>query len=204
MEARLHLFDGSRTVITTETIPALQHYRLVHESPLYIIPFAIVDAQSDATTGWQHYEGDYQSANLEIEQLHRGITMEGEQLKRTPDFIQPVSFVKVFEYVKGARIEGKASDGSIVLIEVNVTTSQGREFVYSQTTVSNGTYVFIVPYSTGGHIDGETNFDVFAQIYKIRNGHIEGETLVWEMEKEVEVTEEDVMEGKSLSVGLMN
>ena len=204
MEARLHLFDGSSTVITAETIPALQHYRLVHESPLYIIPFAIVDEKNGATTGWQHYEGDYQSANLEIEQLHRGIKMEGEQVKRTPEVIKPVSFVKVFEYVKGARIEGKASDGSIVLIATNVTTSQGREFVYSQRTVANGSYVFIVPYSTGGPIDGATNFDVFAQTYKLKVGHIEDETLVWKTPKAVEVTEEDVMEGKSLSVDLMS
>ncbi|NQE45890.1 hypothetical protein C5S31_07710 [ANME-1 cluster archaeon GoMg2] len=176
----------------------------MHESPLYIFPFAIVDEKTGATAGWQHYEGDYQSANLEIEQLHCGIKMEGEQVKRTPEFIRPVSFVKIFEYVKGARIEGKASDGSIVLIATNMTTSQGREFVYLQRTVANGSYTFIVPYSTGKLKDGATNFDVFAQAYKIREGDIEDETLVLEMEKEVEVTEEDVMEGKSLSVDLMS
>lgn len=200
LEARLHLFDGTRTVIKTEVIPALQHYRLVHESPQYLIPFAVEDARSGDIRRWEHYEGDYQSAKTEAENLHHGVEMEGGQIKLTPEFIKPVSFVKVFEYVKGAQIVGTAPNGSLVLITANVATNQGREFAYSQTTVSNGTYTFIVPYSTGGPIDGETDFDVFAETYKIHEGHIEDETLVWETPKAVAVSEEAVLAGKTLKI----
>ncbi|MFV9678079.1 MAG: hypothetical protein ACNYVW_10585, partial [Methanosarcinales archaeon] len=69
-----------------------------------------------------------------------------------------------------------------------------------QTTVSNGTYTFIVPYSTGGPIDGETDFDVFAETYKIHEGHIEDETLVWETPKAVNVDEEAVLAGRTLEI----
>ncbi len=113
---------------------------------------------------------------------------------------QEIKFVKTFEYVKGARIEGTASNGSIVEVSTNITTNRGREFVYSATEMSNGTYEFVVPYSTEGPVEGGTNFDVFASPYKIRAGHIENATVVWDVEKEVSVPEEAVMEGKTIMV----
>jgi dolichyl-phosphooligosaccharide-protein glycotransferase len=83
-----------------ETVPALQHYRLVHESP---------DNVFDSTSGVD------------------------------------VKYVKVFEYVKGARIKGEG------IIEVPVVTNTGRQFTYRQASV-NGE--FIVPYSTTGNSYG--------------------------------------------------
>jgi dolichyl-diphosphooligosaccharide--protein glycosyltransferase len=83
-----------------ETVPALQHYRLVHESP---------DNVFDSTSGVD------------------------------------VKYVKVFEYVKGARIKGEG------VIEVPVETNTGRKFLYRQASV-NGE--FIVPYSTTGNSYG--------------------------------------------------
>ncbi|MCK4475990.1 MAG: hypothetical protein KAU16_04620, partial [Methanophagales archaeon] len=118
--------------------------------------------------------------------------------------------VKTFEYVKGARIEGTAPNGSVVEISTDVTTNQGREFVYSQRTTSNGTYEFIVPYSTEGPVEewtskGWTNFDVLASPYKLRAGHLENETVVWEVEKqEISVPEAAVMEGKIIRVDLLS
>lgn len=197
LEARLHLFDGSSTNINSKTIPALQHYRLVYESPLYLIPFASVDAGSGDISGWDHYEGDYHSVKTKAEKLHRSLAQKQGQVNHTSEFIQPVSYVKVFEYVKkGAQIEGTAPNDSLVMITANVTTNQGREFVYSQRTVSNGTYSFIVPYSTQG--PGKTG----AQPYKVRKGHVENNTIVWDMGKAVEVSEEEVQEGKTLRVNL--
>ncbi len=117
-----------------------------------------------------------------------------------------MSFVKVFEYVKGARIEGKAPNGSIVEIATNITTNQGREFMYSQIAMPNGTYEFIVPYSTEGPIErvGYTNFDVLAAPYVIRIGHIENETIIWDTRQVVvEIAEEAVMEGKTVKVDLV-
>jgi dolichyl-diphosphooligosaccharide--protein glycosyltransferase len=149
---------------------------------------------------------NYTEKLLAFEQeLHSGFRdpKNPDLVRWTPSFISPVSFVKVFEYVKGARIEGSAPNGSIVAIVTNITTNQGRKFVYSQITISNGSYEFVVPYSTEGPIEGGTNFDVFAAPYKIMAGHIENETIVWDREKEVEVDEKEVIEGKTVRVDLL-
>ena len=76
-----------------DTVPALQHYRLIHESPTNA-------ANSD--------------------------TLD-------------VKYVKIFEYVKGAHINGTG------IIDIPLVTNTGRNFTYRQQSV-NGE--FIVPYST--------------------------------------------------------
>lgn len=86
---------GRSLVEPADTVPALRHYRLVHESPTNV----------------------YRNG--------------------TPD----VRYVKVFEYVPGARIRGEG------MIEVPVKTNTGREFVYRQESI-NGE--FVVPYATSG------------------------------------------------------
>ncbi|MCJ7794512.1 MAG: oligosaccharyl transferase, archaeosortase A system-associated, partial [Methanoregulaceae archaeon] len=78
-----------------EPVPALRHYRLVHESPTNV--FAV----------------------------------------ETPD----IRYVKVFEYVEGARIRGEG------IIEVPLESNTGRLFTYRQQSTSGE---FIVPYSTSG------------------------------------------------------
>ena len=113
---------------------------------------------------------------------------------------QPIKYVKVFEYVKGAKLKGTAPIGSLVEIAANVSTNRGREFIYAERTLSNGTYEFTVPYSTEGAIDGGTNFDVFASPYKLSVGYVTNATVAWTEEKEVNVPEEAVMEGKTITV----
>jgi dolichyl-diphosphooligosaccharide--protein glycosyltransferase len=80
-----------------DTVPALQHYRLVHESPNNVF---------DTTT------------------------------------VVDIKYVKIFEYVKGARIKGEGT------IEVPVETNTGRKFTYRQASMNGG---FVVPYSTTGN-----------------------------------------------------
>lgn len=64
-----------------------------------------------------------------------------------------MSYVKTFEYVKGAVIKGEGT------IELNLVTNQGREFKYTQKSVGGK---FVVPYATGD------NGDVKASgVYKI-------------------------------------
>ncbi|MDD1717242.1 MAG: oligosaccharyl transferase, archaeosortase A system-associated, partial [Methanoregulaceae archaeon] len=79
----------------TTTIPALNHYRLVHESS-------------------------------------RNVIGSGG-----PD----IRYVKVFEYVPGARIKGNG------VIELQIVTDAGRQFTWREASM-NGE--FIVPYSTSG------------------------------------------------------
>ena len=260
-----------------ENISALNHYRLVHESPTFYLPLVIMNV----TTGggyWRSISGDYNSTATQARTLHgqlfslpagmgieealdngtipailtnslnstplalsvdSTVTKRGKNwvirdnikknifiIKRksgqlnvylygvntgqpgikawTPEYINPVSYVKVFEYVKGAKIEGTAPEGSIVEVATNVTTNQGRRFVYFNRTManSNGSYSFIVPYSTEGPIKNGTNFDVLASTYKLRAGHIVNGAPVWDVEKEVHVPEEAVMNGKTINVDL--
>jgi len=101
-----------------------------------------------------------------------------------------------------ARIKGIAPNGSIVGIATSISTNQGREFMYSQVAISNGSYEFVVPYSTGGPIEGGTNYDVLATPYTIRAGHMENETVVWSTGKEVEIREGEVMDGETVRVDL--
>ncbi|MDF2955868.1 MAG: Asparagine N-glycosylation enzyme [Candidatus Alkanophagales archaeon MCA70_species_2] len=113
-----------------------------------------------------------------------------------------IKFVKVFEYVKGAKIVGNASVGSVVELSTNVTTNAGRTFVYAQQVISNGTFEFVVPYSTEGtpSCPEYTKFDVIAEPYVLRVGRVENNTFIWEVEKEVHVDEESVVEGRTIKV----
>jgi dolichyl-diphosphooligosaccharide--protein glycosyltransferase len=53
-----------------------------------------------------------------------------------------IKYVKVFEYVKGARIRGQGT------IALDLVTNTGRQFTYRQAG-QNGE--FVVPYSTQGN-----------------------------------------------------
>ncbi len=104
---------------------------------------------------------------------------------RTPD----IKYVKIFEYVKGATLKGRAGDGE-VKVTLNVTTNQGRKFVYVQRAVAvNGSYELKVPYSTTGSTYGTRAIGD----YLIQNGN---------ESKMVAVTEQDVLDGRILKVDL--
>ncbi|MBN1455220.1 MAG: hypothetical protein JW945_03070, partial [Methanomicrobia archaeon] len=115
------------------------------------------------------------------------------------------SFVKVFEYVPGAQITGTAANGSVIELSTEVTTNQGRTFTYAlETTASpSNTYEVIVPYSTEGAIAGGTNFDVSVSPYTLRAGHYENETLIWDTEQEVRVSETDVLNEGTITIDLL-
>ena len=106
---RLALMDGSQVVAGEREIPALDGFRLVHESP----------------------------------ETHR---------RRVPGIegVLQTSYVKIFERVKGAILEGHAPAGSSVELKVSVTTNTGRHFEYrsKHAAGSDGTFRFAVPYSS--------------------------------------------------------
>jgi dolichyl-diphosphooligosaccharide--protein glycosyltransferase len=110
----------------------------------------------------------------------------------------PVAYtgaVKIFEYVKGAHITGKSPTNETVSISLKVKTNQGREYSYSQKTVSNGAYELIVPYSTEGPISGQTQFDTKPTgAYTVTSGNIS---------KQVEISEKDVLEGGTVTLDLV-
>ena len=122
--------------LPSTTVPALQHFRLVHESPNYVL------ANSQYTN--QPVEGG-------------------------------TAWVKSFEYVQGAVINGEGT------IEVNVTTNNGRTFTYRQESI-NGQ--FVVPYSTYG-----SSYDVKTT----------GPYTIVETGETFEVSEEAVMQGLTIN-----
>ena len=73
-------------------------------------------------------------------------------------------YVKIFEYVPGAKITGTAPPNSTATLSIPILTNQGRTFEYVQTATAtpDGTFTLIAPYSTDGPIapaDGGTLFD---------------------------------------------
>lgn len=147
----------------------LKRYRLVHESALN--PY-----------------GDEQYAKNVYNFLYKG---------NIP--VDNTGRVKVFEFVKGADITGRAPAGSTITLTNTIKTNIGRTFQYSQTTTSvNGTYNFTVPYSTRysttGTISGGTNFDTMpAGPYNLTAGNVT---------RQVDVSETDVQNGGSVKVDL--
>ena len=103
--------------------------------------------------------------------------------------VTTTGFVKIFEYVKGARIEGTAPAGvKYVTIETRVKTNQGRVFLYEQKCkVVNGHYEFIVPYAQN------TTYPVKPSPYVIKAGKVV-ESLT--------ISDKDVEQGRTIVVNL--
>jgi dolichyl-diphosphooligosaccharide--protein glycosyltransferase len=102
-------------------------------------------------------------------------------------------YVKIFEYVDGATITGQAPAGEKVTITNTIRTTTGRTFEYSRsTTATNGTYEFVVPYSTEGPMTGQTQFDTAPTgSYKVSFGNTT---------ESVRVSESAVLNGGEIEV----
>lgn len=61
-------------------------------------------------------------------------------------------YVKVFEVVAGARLRGRAPQGSVIDLTLPVTTNRDRHFEYRDRSVASedGWFEFVVPYATLG------------------------------------------------------
>jgi dolichyl-diphosphooligosaccharide--protein glycosyltransferase len=130
--------------------------------------------------------------DLKIESLeHFRLLYESETEVTTlsyKDLDRKIKMAKAFEYVKGAHVKGFASQGTNIKISTEITTNQGRIFVYEdEKIVTNGSFEFIVPYSTGK----QENSDVLATEYAVKIGN-------WD--KKVKVSEEDILQGKNINL----
>jgi oligosaccharyl transferase (archaeosortase A-associated) len=109
--------------------------------------------------------------------------------------VENSGLVKVFEFVKGAKITGRAPPESTVTIANTIQTNIGRKVQYKQVISSNGTYELIVPYSTLGPISGQTQFDTKPTgAYTVTAGNVS---------KQVEISEKDVLEGGNVTLDLV-
>jgi len=119
----------------------------------------------------EHYRLIYESRNLELMEDHA------------------VSRAKVFEYVKGALITGKAPPGNISMM-VKIGTNKGRIFWYNRTIISNGTFNLIVPYS----IDSPYKTRAIAPyIFSLNN-----------LNKTVYVSEKDINQGNMIELNFID
>ncbi|MCL2549659.1 MAG: oligosaccharyl transferase, archaeosortase A system-associated [Methanimicrococcus sp.] len=103
-------------------------------------------------------------------------------------------YVKVFEYVEGAVLTGKAEPNATVNLSLTIQTNQYRIYNYAQSTTAdaNGNFSFRVPYSTTGPTNDSTNFAVKPMGgYTIKYGSTEAR---------VDVTERDVLNGNTVRV----
>ncbi|MCX9025506.1 MAG: oligosaccharyl transferase, archaeosortase A system-associated [Candidatus Methanoperedens sp.] len=145
---------------------SLKYYRLVHESP------------PNPNT-----EGGYMEQ--QIKYIYN--TLYGGHIP-----VENSGLVKVFEYVKGAKITGHSTPNGTVTLTNTIKTNIGRTVSYSQATSSNGTYAFTVPYSTLGPIPGETQFDTKPTgPYTVNVGNVS---------KQIDVSEKDVLDGNALTL----
>lgn len=147
IEGRLYYFDGSE--FSSLGIESLQRYRLVYESSTFVFPYLVIDSSTNQTLGWSAYHGSYEGIKNDINILHQGAMMRGQEplMVRAPEFFHPVGFVKVFEYVEGRIIRENATTNTSLTLCINITTNQGREFTYTQTQISKDGYCeFVVPY----------------------------------------------------------
>jgi dolichyl-diphosphooligosaccharide--protein glycosyltransferase len=146
----------------------LHNYRLIHES------------SANPYTEAGNAEGWFKNAYNVV--YHGNLQVENS------------GYAKIFEYVKGAKITGSAPVNATVTLTNTIRTNIGRTFPYSQTTSSDGTYEFIVPYSTLGPITGETQFDTKPTgPYTVTVGNVS---------KQIDVGEKDVLESGTINFNL--
>jgi dolichyl-diphosphooligosaccharide--protein glycosyltransferase len=106
-----------------------------------------------------------------------------------PDTGKP-SVLKIFEYVKGARITGLTMPLARVKAEVAMVTNQGRQFTYRNSVAADdqGRFTLIVPYATSGGKPGETHA---VSRYRVNSLAVDAFA---------DVTEEDILGGGEVRV----
>ena len=100
---------------------------------------------------------------------------------------EDIKCTKIFEYVQGARIIGRAEANENVTISVDVKTNRGRTFTYSNVVTSekDGFFEIVVPYATEG-----TSYDT----KPIGHYKVASEKDSWD----IKVDEQDVLDGADI------
>ena len=136
--------------------------------------------------------GTEKKINLNISALERFRLLYESETTSTifPNgaLLKDIKTIKIFEYVKGAKIKGYASSGTKISLSLEITTNQDRKFIYeNETTADNGVFEIMVPYSTGKQEES----DVLAGEYVIK---------IKDKIVKVKVLEQDVLQGKTIEI----
>jgi len=104
--------------------------------------------------------------------------------------------VKIFEYVKGAQLQGKIKPGTKIIISSKIKTNQNRTFLYKKEIISDkyGFFRFVVPYPTYKDKDELPNLTksvVFAEPYNLEVG---------ERKIKINISEKDILKGKIIEI----
>ncbi len=130
--------------LSTVNIPSVNYYKTMEAK------FHIFDG-----SGLRHYRMVYESESSRNtysgfqEFMYRNIynSMYAEKLGYGKVDVTSTGYVKIFEYVRGVVVKGKAN-GEEVTAKVTVKTNQGRTFEYIQKVrVVNGEYQLVLPYA---------------------------------------------------------
>lgn len=100
-----------------------------------------------------------------------------------------IKCTKIFEYVRGARIIGRAEANENVTISVDVKTNRGRTFTYSNVVTSekDGFFEIVVPYATEG-----TSYDT----KPIGHYKVVCEKDSWD----VKIDEQEILDGADIQI----
>lgn len=170
MAARLFFFDGTETPVNEGIGIAYQGMVLQDGSTVPVIAESPKISQNyselanyvneSRSKGYQALiiSESPTSTPVPLEALQHYRLVHESDTKVTTD---GQKFVKTFEHVPGAVIEGNASAGTKVTVAVPIMTNQEREFVYKQSNItdSGGRFTLVVPYSTEGPGESGTKFD---------------------------------------------
>ncbi|MDH7596788.1 MAG: STT3 domain-containing protein [Methanothrix sp.] len=108
---------------------------------------------------------------------------------------KPAAMIKIFEYVPGAVIRGRANDDRIIVAVLNLSSNLGRPFQYVNYAVPrNGSYEIRVPYSTEGAYGIKAAGPY--QVVEITPATDGSGAVAF-----VNITEEDVTEGRIVELG---
>jgi dolichyl-diphosphooligosaccharide--protein glycosyltransferase len=130
----------------------MSHYRLVYESAgPYYVNLKVVNREQ----GYVGYNNPLSFNNLQnatdIYQMYSNFVVATDSIGTMYgyDARPPAKWVKIFEKVEGATLVGSAPEGTNVKALLTLKTDDGRSFNYTTSTVAhNGSYSFVVPYST--------------------------------------------------------
>ncbi len=173
----------------------MSHFRLVHDSAGdYTVTFKYADITSNSISYYASQTfSDYNTAYQFYTEAKNPTWVSQSHDAFIWDARPPEKQVKVFEKVTGATITGSAPDGTMVNATISLKSDSGRAFNYTQSVVaSNGAYAITVPYPTEAMKGNGYSYSVTpVSKYEITYGA---------SSKQVDVSEEAVMDGKTVQV----
>jgi dolichyl-diphosphooligosaccharide--protein glycosyltransferase len=153
---------GARYVLMIEPLPGKDISYLGLDSRDYFGEDAGGDGPTGvryfSTVGARLYYTDGSAANVEganVDALSH-FRLVYESLRESDIAVnlgRHISASKVFEFVEGARVKGRAAPGSVVSARATVSTNRGREFQFHTRASADaeGLYELVLPYSVTGN-----------------------------------------------------